>query len=173
MQVLVLPALRDVRAGTAGHRLHHRIRHTLLPGEVVEGVPDPVREVGRPDLIRAYAARRSGMYAALIVGSAAMVGSLAWLSLQDYGDLQHEPSLAGPLVLGTAGAVAWGIGWYLYFKPHPISENEAKSLADEYNQNLRRQLGLPVVSRAPRLRELKIAPYLGAHEGGLAIAARF
>jgi hypothetical protein len=37
VQVLVVAALRDLRAGTAGHGLHHRIRHTLLPGEIVEG----------------------------------------------------------------------------------------------------------------------------------------
>jgi len=29
VQLRVLPALRDVRAGAAGHRLHQRIRHTL------------------------------------------------------------------------------------------------------------------------------------------------
>jgi hypothetical protein len=36
VQVLVLTAQRGLGARTAGHGLHHRSRHTLLPGEVVE-----------------------------------------------------------------------------------------------------------------------------------------
>jgi hypothetical protein len=42
VQVLILPSLGHVSACAPGHRLHDRIRHTLLPGEVMEAVPDAV-----------------------------------------------------------------------------------------------------------------------------------
>lgn len=134
---------------------------------------DFYRQVGRPDLVKAYEARRSGMITAFVLGTLASVGGIAWIASQDRSDLDHEPSPVGPLLLITAGSISWGVGYYLYFKPHPISENEAKSLADGYNQNLRRKLGLATVSQAPRLRDVKLAPYVGEHDGGLVIAARF
>jgi hypothetical protein len=40
VQVLVLAARRDARPCTARHGLHDRIGHTLLPGEVMEAMPD-------------------------------------------------------------------------------------------------------------------------------------
>jgi hypothetical protein len=54
----------------------------------------------------------------------------------------------------------------------PISEREAKSLADQYSQSVRRNLGLPVVAR-PRLRDIQIAPFVSGHDGGLVLGARF
>lgn len=42
VQVLVLTSLGHLGACTPGHRLHDRIGHTLLPGEVMEAVPDAV-----------------------------------------------------------------------------------------------------------------------------------
>jgi hypothetical protein len=58
--------------------------------------------------------------------------------------------------------------------PHPITENEAKSLADGYNQRLQRELGLPVAVREPLLRDVKLTPFLARSDtGGLALSARF
>lgn len=63
--------------------------------------------------------------------------------------------------------------WYTVHA-HPISENEAKALADVYNQRLRRELGLPVVMREPLLHDVTLAPLLVRGEArGLALTARF
>lgn len=40
VQVLVLTSLGRLGGCTPGHRVHDRIGHTLLPGEVMEAVPD-------------------------------------------------------------------------------------------------------------------------------------
>ena len=62
----------------------------------------------------------------------------------------------------------------LYARAHPISESEAKALADKYNQGLRKDLGLPVVSqREPMVRDVTIAPFAGTSGGGLALGGRF
>lgn len=55
-----------------------------------------------------------------------------------------------------------------------VGDHEAKSLADVYNQRLRRELGLPVVRREPLLRDVKLLPFIARGEtGGLALGARF
>lgn len=64
------------------------------------------------------------------------------------------------------------IGFYYYYHPHPISENDAKALADAYNQRLRRELGLPVVTR-PLLHDLKLTPFVARGDAGLTLGARF
>lgn len=78
------------------------------------------------------------------------------------------PGLA--VALGAAVPALIG-GWYRYH-PHPISENDAKHLADLRNNNLRRQFGLPAAAREPLIRDVKIAPLLVAG-GGFALSGSF
>jgi hypothetical protein len=85
----------------------------------------------------------------------------------------HDPAVVGPLIAIGIGTIGLGVGVWYQFHPHPIDENAAKSLADAYNQGLRRQLGLPVASRRPLLRGVRLAPYVAAHQGGLGLSARF
>lgn len=124
--------------------------------------------VGRPELTEVYESRRQKMYISFGVGSAAILGGFAWGWSQGLTD-NH----ALPLMVTGVGFAASVLGIHYAQTPHGITENEAKTLADAYNQKLRRELGLPVVSQAPRLRDVKITPYLGEHDGGLVIAARF
>lgn len=65
------------------------------------------------------------------------------------------------------------IGFYYYYHPPPISENDAKALAEAYNQRLRRELGLPVVTRRPLLHDLKLTPFVARGDAGLTLGARF
>ena len=46
VQVLAFTALGHLGTGATGHRRHHGIRHTLLLGEVMEAVSDPVHGHG-------------------------------------------------------------------------------------------------------------------------------
>ena len=144
--------------------------------------------VGRPDLGEAYGSRRTAKIAGYVVGVLAVTaGSVLALSLQKECPIgASEPAFSMCLAdnrqtFYTAFGVGYGVGliglsvglWYS-FHPHPISENEAKSLADVYNQRLRRELGLPVVARAPLLRDVKLTPFIGRSDtGGLALSSRF
>jgi hypothetical protein len=63
---------------------------------------------------------------------------------------------------------------FYYYFPQPVSENEAKQLADGYNQRLRGQLGLPVVSqRAPLIQQLAVAPFATGSGAGFSLTGRF
>ena len=144
--------------------------------------------VGRPDLGEDYASRRTAKIAGYVVGGRAVTaGTVLALSLQKECPIgASEPTFSMCLAdnrqsFYTAFGVGYGVGligfsvglWYS-FHPHPISENEAKSLADVYNQRLRRELGLPVVARAPLLRDVKLTPFIGRSDtGGLALSSRF
>lgn len=146
-------------------------------------------QVGRPDLGDAYKQRRILMYGGFVVGTIAAVTSVGIVlshSTPDCANLQGQAytdcrdngrlDLTAPLVLFGVSGVGYLVGYYLYYHPHPISENEAKSLADAYNQGLRRQLGLPVVTqrtRLPALHDVHLTPYVAGSQAGLALSARF
>jgi hypothetical protein len=70
------------------------------------------------------------------------------------------------------GLIAIAAGRWLQRAPQPIGENEAKSLAEQYNLQLRRQLGLPAAARA-RTREVRVAPFVTARDAGVALATAF
>jgi hypothetical protein len=140
--------------------------------------------VGRPDLGDAYMTRRHVMIGGYVVMAVGYLVALAVVA-DSYGASddcpildsacrdQNKPDHTVPLIAFGIGTVGMGVGLYLHFHPHPIEENEAKSLADSYNQGLRVQLGLPVVSRRPLLRDMKLVPYVTGHQGGLALTGRF
>jgi hypothetical protein len=64
------------------------------------------------------------------------------------------------------------VGTYFSARPQPISEDDARALADAYNQRLRRRLGLPPAPR-PALRDVTLTPYVAAHDAGAVLGARF
>lgn len=145
--------------------------------------------VGRPDLSEAYTQRRGVKIASLVIsGVAAAVGfGILFYDLGSRKDCpttlpfdqfeacldDNRPGFVGPLVAIGVSSVALGVGFWYHFHPHPIEENDAKALADAYNQRLRRQLGLPVVTRAPLLHDVKLTPFIARGDTGLALGARF
>jgi hypothetical protein len=182
---------------TDGPLESHRWR--VFQGEGGDQI-DPIdfyRRVGREDLVEGYLHRRrvaitagvaSGLAfltaGALLVKMATTSGPDCPASLpfdqfdaciktdektREDARSTYLPPIA---VLTAASIVGFGImGWY-GMHAQPISEREAKSLADQYNQSLRRNLGLPVVDRR-RLRDIQIAPFVSGHDGGLVLGARF
>lgn len=134
---------------------------------------DFYRVLGRPDLVKTYEDNRIGRNVAgglslAFLGASAIVMGVEIASSDTY----RAPDFAPPVVLFGLSFVSGCIAGY-YWKHMHVSETEAKNLADAYNQNLRRQLGLPIASQQPRLRDVKIAPYVGEHDGGLVLAAKF
>jgi hypothetical protein len=145
-------------------------------------------KVGRPDLGEVYASHRRLMIGGYTVSIAAIVvgGALAIGLRQDcvvgqpFDEFQrcedsNTQTFTTALIAGTSvGLVALGVGLWYQWHLHPITENEAKGLADVYNQRLRRDLGLPVVRREPVLRDVTLAPFIARGEvRGLALSARF
>jgi len=141
--------------------------------------------VGRPDLGEAYASRRKVMIGGYVVGTAAMVGGLV-LGFALRKDCTKEPDFSmciddqlqttatTIIVSASVGTIGLLVALWSAYHLHPITENEAKSLADVYNQRLRRELGLPVVRRQPLLRDLTLTPFVARSDaGGLALSARF
>jgi hypothetical protein len=147
-------------------------------------------EIGRPDLAESYRARRHLMIGGFVVSALAVtagfavmlsvgpdhceIGSASFVTcFQNHENDFHDALIEGAVIAG-AGIVVWGVGLYLWAHPHPIDENEAKGLADEYNQNLRRQLGMRTATRdRPWLRDITWTPYGTGHQAGLTFNARF
>ena len=156
-------------------------------------VKDFYTQVGRLDLYEQYRSRRKTMIGFYVAAGVAAAVSLVFFSqMFSFGNRcdsaqsgcvdqqlkQDEDNVKtyGTLTL-VAGSVAAGaslIGLWYHFHPHPITENEAKTLADAYNQHLRQELGLPVVSRSePILHDLKLVPYASGSGAGVGLSARF
>lgn len=147
-------------------------------------------EVGRPDLAESYRSRRHVMIGSFVASAVTLTTGFVMLGsatgnncqagsqdfdtcLQNHERDFHNALIESTVILG-AGLVMWGVGFYLVAHPHPIDEKEAKALADGYNQNLRRELGLPTAARRrPRLLDVGWAPYVTGHQAGLAFSARF
>jgi hypothetical protein len=144
-------------------------------------------QVGRPELVGSFRTRQVVKYVSMGVFVAGFTTSFALILGRTRKDCssdlpfdEFEKCLDQPgpsavpayaaLGVGTVGLYVWL--WYA-LNPHPIRENEAKALADEYNQGLRGRLGLPVVARPPRIRDLKLTPYLGDRDAGVALTGRF
>lgn len=148
------------------------------------------RLVGRPDLADAYDHRHRVMLGGLVVGGVGMTASLVALiamrpTLQidscaatdpnyqmcldaantKFLDEQQDAMLVGFGLLGV-GTIGLVVGLWYHYHPHPISEDEAKQLADQHNQALRRTLGLPIV-------DVQLAPIATASSGGFALSGRF
>jgi hypothetical protein len=154
-------------------------------------------KVGRNDLADQYRSRRKAVIGSMVAGGVSFVvaGALlvkmattqgpdcsislptdqfsACLNADIAAHDQAVSDYGPPVVLFTGiSLVAWGIGAWYAFHLQPITEREAKSLADQYNQGLRHNLGLPVVRRA-RLHDVQLTPFVTGHDAGLAFGARF
>ncbi|HSR97470.1 MAG TPA: hypothetical protein VLM79_10490 [Kofleriaceae bacterium] len=128
--------------------------------------------VGRRDLADAYDRRSKTMLALRWGGGVLAVGSgLAWIaSLQSDGQ-KLSYLQTGALVGLAAGVAAAAAGRWLQESLDPISESEARTIAEQYNKRLRRSLGLPLSARMRR--DVHVLPYAGSHDAGLAIATAF
>jgi hypothetical protein len=143
--------------------------------------------VDRPELGEAYASRRKLMIAGYVVGIGAMAaGTLLAFTQQKecfgqsgpaHSMCTHDNTQSFLTALGAGYGISLVgilVGLWYQAHAHPITENEAKGLADVYNQGLRRELGLPVVRREPLLRDLKLTPFVAHSDtGGLALSGRF
>ncbi len=156
-------------------------------GEEVD-TPEFFQLVGRDDLAISYRHRHTimvGSFAVAVVGFA----TAAILTIEsqspltecetvqgDAGEvcLQKKHRTVAPIVVALAGGLAGvAVGTYLYRHPQPIDEDDARALADGYNQRLRGALGLRTAARPPRLRDVALVPYAGRTDAGLALGGRF
>ncbi|MGE3454194.1 MAG: hypothetical protein AB7O24_03690 [Kofleriaceae bacterium] len=80
------------------------------------------------------------------------------------------------LILGALGIAIAGGGYMIYRNSHPITENEAKLLAEDYNRQLRHRLHLNGDDSPTRDREaankIQLAPYVGS-KSGVVVTASF
>jgi hypothetical protein len=140
--------------------------------------------VGRPDLIDSYGTRKATAIAGFVIGGISagaayvlfVVATTSTIECpidssfhRNCPDASYTPTLLAAAVSG----VAFITGIYYVTHLQPLDDGEAKALANEYNQRLRHQLGLPVATRRPRLRDLRLWPYVTGHDAGLAVGARF
>jgi hypothetical protein len=150
-------------------------------------------KVGHPELGESYASRRTHMFGGFVVSGAALVigSALMWSNIQNQKDCSitldentysmcldsrgHDDDNLLITLSVTAGVSLIGtlVGLWYYQHPHPISENDAKALADAYNQRLRRELGPPVVTSKPLLHDVKLMPFVARGDAGLMLGARF
>jgi hypothetical protein len=125
-------------------------------------------DVGRPDLAETYRHRRRIAFGGLITCGVGYLGGLGVLAVSD--------STTGKILgLASIGVGLVGVlvgGWY-GLHPHPVSENDAKVLADVYNRHLRSELMLPVARSEPLIRDLELVPVVTAGDYGVALAGRF
>jgi hypothetical protein len=144
------------------------------------------RMVGRDDLARAYQRRQALMLGGYVVAGVAF-GAAAVIYFRRNDPRGCDPaspqfdqcsrdrilSNVPGIVAGAVGVAGGLFGTYFFRNPHPIDENDAKTLADAYNQRLRGQLGLPVAGGEPLVRELAVSPVVGSASRGVALAGRF
>jgi hypothetical protein len=150
--------------------------------------PEFFQMVGRDDLAASYRRRHLvmvGSYSIAVAGFA----TAAILTIEsespltecqtvqgDQGQVcidQRHRSLAPVVVALAAGLAGIVVGTYLHRHPQPIDEDDARALADGYNQRLRGALGLRTAAKPPRLRDVALVPYAGRTEAGLAMGGRF
>jgi hypothetical protein len=138
-------------------------RHRLSEEELYEAL-------GRPDLARTYRRRVRTVATLAVVGLAAILGGSLYAG---FGDTERDENLGIGVAIGggvaLTGALIYG------HHASPLGEGEAKRLADEHNQKLRRDLGLPHLgtSSRPRIRDVQWAPVIGRDAAGLALTGRF
>ena len=144
--------------------------------------------IGHPDLAEAYARRRKLAIGGILVGTGLMLGGILYFGSQpdlncsdgdpnfqtclDNHDKSFHDAEVTAMILTALGGGALVLGIYYVWHPHPVSENEAKNMAEQYNNGLRQNLGLPVVERH-WFHDVHVAPYMTHGEGGLALGGRF
>jgi hypothetical protein len=153
--------------------------------------------VGRPDLARRHLARLHARRALLSIGASLMIAAVAGLatgvalSTSQPSCVESDPRTHTCVLHGTNEAAFYG-GLYgglggiqvgaavmiggLVLRAQPTSSAEARELADDYNRQLRRDLGLPPspASRSPAgAVNFALAPSLSPTSAGLSFALVF
>lgn len=135
--------------------------------------------VGRDDLVERQRGRRRTAVQVFTLSGLSLFASVGLFTGYAVKDLDNGAGNTKDHTLLYAGAATMFLSGVLAaigsaYAAEPIDATEAKRLADHYNQGVRRELGLPSLSRrAPVLRDVKLAPYVAERGGGLAMAARF
>jgi hypothetical protein len=145
------------------------------------------REVGRPDLAESYS-RRKGMVIGSFVGAglsfltayfavptALITSSCSDLPIDQRSDCREsetQNTLIFSLVLVGVGSIGVITGVYYATHRQPISEPEARSLAEEYNRRLRGMPGAPSAQRS-LLQDIRWTPYATGRGAGIGLVARF
>jgi len=138
------------------------------------------QEIGRPDLVESLETNESGMLIGGLIMYTGMLGTAAgatWLTVEGLGG--DDPNYLLPALV-TGASVALLIGGLIY-KPatlQPITQREAWKLADQYNQQLKDELGLPEdyspvptpKSSLPAEVRYGLSPTLGGVSGGFRVA---
>jgi hypothetical protein len=180
------PSDRDERSGSTA-RLPDWV---FLRGELDQPLDPPAfyRLVSRDDLAWAYGRRRGLKIGGFVLASTSLVvaGVLFGGNDTPFCDYELTPDGHGrclrthhPSLIGAAGAMlgigvtSALIGFYFAARSQPISEDDARALADAYNQRLRRRIGLPVAPRHALLRDVTLTPYVAGRDAGAVLGARF
>jgi len=146
---------------------------TIHQGDLDEELKpvDFYQAMGRPDLAAQYTSRRHHAIGGFIVSGVGVLAELSVLITSHDKDTSFSIATLVVANLAIFGGAFYGIHYSNNL--HPIEENDAKAMADAYNQRLRRELGLPVVTRRPLLHDMTVTPYLASNQSGLAMTARF
>lgn len=128
--------------------------------------------VGRNDLVDKYQRRRTTMLGLMWGGGVVALGSaLVGIASLEADSEKISRLQAGALVGVCVGLAAVATGRYLQTSLEPISDSEARAIAEQYNKRLRRSLGLPLSARMRR--DVHVLPYVSGRDAGLAIATAF
>jgi hypothetical protein len=145
-------------------------------GRTVLSMEDMLSKVGRQDLAQQYAAALTAKGVLSVGGILVSIGGVAGLPFALAGACTAKSARTLQCVRSdytwvavfgaTAGAgiVLWSIG---YLFPLPVSPGAARSLADDYNDRLRRDLGLAAPPPGGTSMQLSLTP------GGLALSGTF
>ncbi|MBS1122575.1 MAG: hypothetical protein H6Q90_4803 [Deltaproteobacteria bacterium] len=116
---------------------------------------DFYRLVGRDDLAKRYQRRHTLAIGGLVVGAA---GALAGGFLLTGSAGSSGYGTAGA-VIATGGLISLGIGTYFMLRTDPVSREEARELAADYNTDLRDRL--------------RVAPFVASSGGGVGVGGAF
>jgi hypothetical protein len=120
-----------------------------FPGTILDGAAF-YEKVGRPDLAERYESILQWKSGLTWGGVAAIVAGVLTASLTPM-DMDLEGGIDSPdrtWVLVGAGLTVGGITAMVVgalLNPHPVTYREAHRMADDYNDSLRRELGLTVI----------------------------
>ena len=138
--------------------------------------------LGREDLVKRFK-QRTGVKVGLMAGGGLLLaGGMGLLMYSILGDVDvdeefdNKPPLISGIALGVVGAAA--MTWGVFFKRHPVKEEEALRLVDEYNTKLRDELGLTEellrsYKKLSTFTDLALTPLALPGGGGLFFSGRF
>lgn len=174
-------ATESIGKDARGRRYHGELK-TRLTRPVLYDL------VGRDDLAKNYrdnskAAKTAFVVGLVLIGSATILASAALTTTTlDAETLETECAdtctqfAVASVGVAVSGGIVLAVAAHYRSKRDPNTEADVDNLADEYNQKLRRQLGLPTASRhrdRPRVHDVAWAPQLYAGGGGLTVLGRF